>query len=128
MSAGLEFRLNSCNDNPQISIKYQLYGHRTTHCIVRTPQEGDRFVGYTYEKKITNRGHERAHQCGTSRLLMIFCFCFFCHGFLDFIGYFHVAAHSRALVATASVETCPSTPRAKLPCFQGAATPVIGCL
>ena len=45
-----------------------------------------------------------------------------------FIGYFHVADHSRALVATASVETCPSTPQAKLPCFQGAATPMIGCL
>ena len=54
--------------------KYQLYGPRTTHRIVRTPQEVYRFVGYTYEKKITNRGHERAHQCGTSWLLMIFCF------------------------------------------------------
>ena len=124
--------MNSCNDNPvtvpQISIKYQLYGPRTTHCIVRTPQEVYGFVGYTYGKKITNRGHERVHQCGTSWLLMIFCFCCFCHGFLDFIGYFHVVAHSRALVATASVETCPSTPRAKSSCFQGAATPVIGCL
>ena len=96
MSAGLEFRLNSCNDNPQISIKYQLYGHRTTHCIVRTPQEVYTFAGYTYEKKITNRGHERAHQCGTSWLLMIFCFCFFCHSFLDFIGYFHVEERTRA--------------------------------
>ena len=56
--------------------KYQLYGPRTTHRIVRTPQEVYRFVAYTYEKKITNRGHERAHQCGTSWLLMIFCFCF----------------------------------------------------
>ena len=55
--------------SPQISIKD---GPRTTHCIVRTPQKVYRFVGYTYEKKITNRGHERAHQCGTSWLLMIF--------------------------------------------------------